>query len=248
MFLMQYCHTKAEAKFLENMDKRGISTLLLDYNQKLFLTDKEKTDLEKELNQILDKHSINKNNVYIGGFSSGGNIAILLGNDLIKTKNKLQPKGVFVVDSPLDLENLYQDAQKDIQEKSNNDAVEECHFIINMFDKNLGKPVYSIQNYAYYSPYLISKNTVENLKYLKNIKVRFYCEPDLEWQIENRNRTYEDLNAFKLEKTSDALKELGSKKMELIKTKNRGFRANGDKNPHTWNLVEHENLINWMLN
>ncbi len=166
-------HTKAEAKFLENMDKIGISTLLLDYNQKLFLTDKEKTDLEKELNQILDKHSINKNNVYIGGFSSGGNIAILLGNDLIKTKNKLQPKGVFVVDSPLDLENLYQGAQKDIQEKSNNDAVEEGHFIINMFDENLGKPVDSIQNYAYYSPYLISKNTVENLKIQKILKFDF---------------------------------------------------------------------------
>ena len=240
-------NTKTEAKFLRNIEKEGVTTLLLNYNQKLFLTDSEKTEYAKILNTILDKNKVQKENIFIGGFSSGGNISILLSNFLLKTKNAIQPKGMFVVDSPLDLEELYNGAKRDVKKNVNSEAVEEGKFLIELFENEIGKPSDSIEKYKLISPYLISCNSTNNIDYLKNIKTRFYCEPDLEWQMKNKSRKYEELNAYKLEKTYSSLLNLGAKKAEFIKTKNRGIRANGEKHPHSWNIVERESLLKWIL-
>lgn len=240
-------NTKSEAKFIDKIENEGITTILLDYNQKLYLDEFEKEDLSKKLNSILTENEISKKNIFIGGFSSGGNITIILSNYLIENQNELQPKGIFIVDSPFDLEELYKSAKKDIQLNKNIEAVEEGKFIVNFFEQNLGNPETNIEKYKALSPYLISQNSVNNIEYLKNIKIRFYTEPDLEWQSLNRHRKYEDLNAYKVEKTWEALKRLGNEKAEFIKTENLGIRANGEKHPHSWSIVEKEDLIKWIL-
>lgn len=240
-------NTKTEANFLKNIENDGVTTLLLNYNQKLYLTDNDKIEYAKAINNILDENKIIKRNVFIGGFSGGGNISIILSNYLLKTKNEIQPKGVFTVDSPLDLEELYNGAKNDIEKNVSEDAVNEGLFLVEMLENEIGKPNENIEKYKEFSPYLISSNTITNIEYLKNIKVRFYTEPDLEWQHKNRNRKYEDLNAYKLEQTYNSLMNLGSKKVEFVKTKNRGIRANGEKHPHSWNIVERESLLKWMI-
>jgi hypothetical protein len=239
-------NTKKEAFFLRDLEKEGITILLLDLNKKLYLTDEEQQNYAKILNNALDSNKITKENVFIGGFSSGGNIAFILSNYLIKSKNSIIPKGVFVVDSPLDLEHLYKGAQNNIKLKANSDAYNEGIFITELFEKELGKPTGNLEKYKQFSPYLMSLNASENIANLKNIKVRFYTEPDLEWQKKNRSRMYDDLNAYALEKTHETLIKLGNAKSELIKTQNRGIRANGEKNPHSWNIVEKQSLLNWL--
>lgn len=239
-------NTKTEAKFLKDLEKKGITTLLLNYNQKLYLTENEKVEYSKSINSIFDKNEVTKENIFIGGFSSGGNVSVLLANYLLKTENLIQPKGIFIVDSPLDLEELYNGAKSDIKRNLDKDAIEEGKFLVEMLEQEIGKPEISIEKYKTLSPYLISSNSTINIENLKNIKVRFYCEPDLEWQMKNRGRKYEELNAYKLEKTYNSLVNLGSKKAEFIKTKNRGIRANGEKHPHSWNIVESESLLKWI--
>ena len=82
---------------------------------------------------------------------------------------------------------------------------------------------------------------------MKNLKIRFYTEPDLKWWKENRKNDFEDLNAFYIEKLADKLKsEFGNTNVELIKTENRGYRANGERHPHSWSIVNEKDLINWM--
>ncbi|MCQ9636341.1 hypothetical protein MP477_15390 [Chryseobacterium sp. WG23] len=240
-------HTKMEAGFLKDIEKDGITTLLLDYNQKLFLTEAEKEEYSETLLSILDRHNVDKKNVFIGGFSGGGNIAFLLSGYLIKNNNSVQPKGMFVIDSPIDLEQLYYNAQKDISANIDADAAEEGKFLVELFEKELGKPSENQGKYKTALPYLISSNSIENIQYLKGIKTRFYCEPDLEWQQQNKGRKWEDLNAFVLKKANESLLNLGSQKSEYIETKNRGIRANGKKHPHSWNLVERGELVRWML-
>lgn len=239
-------NTKAEAGFLKNIEKEGITTLLLNSNQKLFLTESEKEEYARSLNKIFNKNKIKKENVFIGGFSSGGNVALLLSSYLIKSHDFIQPKGLLVVNSPIDLEQLYHNAERDIMANADSDAVEEGRFLTTLFKKELGKPSENLEKYKIASPYLMSCNSVENIQYLKDIKTRFYCEPDLEWQKSNRNRKFEDLNALMLKKGYEALMNLGNKNAEYIETKNRGIRANGKKHPHSWNLVEHGELVNWM--
>jgi hypothetical protein len=240
-------HTKTEAAFLKDIEKEGISTLLLDYNRKLYLTEVEKEEYAKTLNTIFIENNIKKENIFMGGFSSGGNVAILLSSYLIKTENPIQPKGLIAVDSPIDLEELYKGAKNDVKKNKDADAVAEGKFLIDLLGKEIGTPKENIEKYKSFSPYLISSNSTEHIKYLKNIKVRLYCEPDLEWQLKNKDRKYEDLNAFKLEKAYHSLLKLGNQQVELIKTTGRGIRANGQKHPHSWNIVERENLIQWIL-
>jgi CRISPR/Cas system endoribonuclease Cas6 (RAMP superfamily) len=206
----------------------------------------EKIEYAKSLNSILDKNEIKKENIFIGGFSSGGNVSVLLTNYLLKTKNSIQPKGIFAVDSPLDLKELYNGAKRDIKRNLDKDAIEEGKFLVEMLEQEIGKPEVSIEKYKTLSPYIVLSNSTTNIEHLKNIKVRFYCEPDLEWQMKNKGRKYEELNAYKLEKTYISLVNLGSKNAEFIKTKNRGIRANGEKNTHSWNIVERESLLKWI--
>lgn len=240
-------NTKNEANFLKNIEKDGVTTLLLDFNQKLYLTNKEKIEYAKIINSILDKNKIKKENIFIGGFSSGGNISIILSNFLLKTKDIIQPTGAFAVDSPLDLEELYNGAKKDIEKNISEDAVNEGFFLVELLEKEIGKPNENIEKYEEFSPYLMSSNSTTNIEFLNTIKIRLYCEPDLEWQQKNRSRKYEDLNAYKLEKTYNSLLNLGSNTVEFVKTENKGVRANGEKHPHSWNIVERESLLKWMM-
>lgn len=241
-------HTENEAKFLKNIGREGVTTILLNENMKLYFSDLEKEAFSTTLNLIFEQNKIVKENVFMGGFSSGGNLALLMTNYLIKTKNDLQPKGLFVIDSPLDLEKLYNGAVEDIQKNVSEEAVEEGKYLIQLLNDEIGNPKTDIENYKQFSPYLISCDSKENIEFLKNIKIRFYCEPDLEWFLKYKNRTYEELNAFQLEMTYNSLLKLGAEKAEFIKTVNRGFDVKGNKKPHSWNLVEKENLLKWILN
>ncbi|TDE46753.1 hypothetical protein E0I26_01330 [Flavobacterium rhamnosiphilum] len=239
-------NTKTEAKFLKGIEKEGVTTLLLNHNQKLYLTESEKIEYAKKLNDIFGENKIEKKNIYIGGFSSGGNVSVVLSNFLLKTKNTIQPKGVFVVDSPLDLEKLYGNAKEDIKRNRDKDAIEEGLFIVDLLDNEFGELSKNRKKYEEFSPYLISSNSTSNIYYLKDIKTRFYFELDLKDKFKETGRKYKDLNAYHLERANKALQSLGSKKSETIITKNRGYRANGDRNTHSWNIVERQSLLRWI--
>ncbi len=240
-------NTKTEAKFLTDLDQEGITTLLLGVNHKLYLTELEKIEISNQLDSIFENNHLKYENIFIGGFSSGGNIALLLSNHLLETKNNIEPSGVFAVDSPLDLEALYNGAKKDVKNNIHPDAVAEGNFIIELFEKEIGKPNEEIDRYKAMSPYLISCNSTINMQNLSKIKTRFYCEPDLDWQMKNRQRNYNDLNAYKMEMVHQALLNMCSIHTEFIKTTNRGIRANGERHPHSWNIVERDSLIKWIL-
>ncbi|WP_333600887.1 hypothetical protein [Flavobacterium sp.] len=239
--------TQKEAVFLKDIEQEGITTLLLDINQKLYLRENKKQEYAKLLNTILNQNKVLKQNVFIGGFSSGGNLAAVLCDYLLKTKDQLQPKGMFAVDSPIDLERLYKTAKKSVVENVDKAAYNEGLFLGELLETELGNPQKDLTKYKEFSPYLVSTNSTNNIAALKDIKVRFYTEPDLAWQKKNKNRNYEDLSAYSLDKAIQALKTLGSKKAEFITTKERGFRANGERHPHSWNIVERDGLLKWML-
>jgi hypothetical protein len=237
---------KIEAKkIVDNALGADVAVLLMSFNQHLVLSPTEKQNLSDWIAEALG--GIGDVPFYLGGFSSGGNVALLLSNHMAATKEGIQPSGVFVVDSPIDLERLYLAAQKDIKRNVNGGAVSEGHMLISTMDNAFGPPADSLHNYEAVSPYLFSKHNTHNVAALKNIKVRLYTEPALDWQQANRQRTYEDLNAFMLENLSMDLKKDGFKHVELITTENKGYRANGQRHPHSWSIVDGNGLVKWML-
>lgn len=241
-------NTLSEFKISDISTKNGFSVLAMNLNQRLFLKQTEKQKLAELLEQIIYENNLTKENIFIGGFSSGGNISLLISDYLVQNKSKIQPKGVFIVDSPVDLLALYKTSQKNLKLNFSETSIQEASWIKNFFDKELGNPKQGITNYENNAPFTLETQNIQNLRNLKNLKIRFYTEPDLEWWKENRKNKFEDLNAYYIEKLSDNLKaKFGNKNIELIKTKNKGYRINGERHPHSWSIVNPNDLLKWMM-
>lgn len=240
-------NTKNEFPIIEKATKQNISVVLMDYHNKLFLKDDELRDLTTLYTSIFENLNLNSKNIYIGGFSGGGNVSLLLSNYLVKEKNKLQPKGVFIVDSPIDLLGLFRVAEKNIASNFSEDAVGEAKWVVNQFTTDFGNPKDSLLKYETFAPFTYETKNTSNLAFLKDIKIRFYTEPDLIWWKTNRNIDKEDLNAFFIEELYKNLQLQKFPKVELITSQNKGYRANGTRHPHSWSIVDRDELLKWML-
>ena len=239
---------KREFPIVELAKENRVALLLMNFNGRLWLEETEKHYLEKVLKQAIKQNQISTDNIYLGGFSSGGNVSLILTNYLIDTESVLKPKGVFIVDSPIDLLELYHCSQRNVERNFSIGSVNESKMIIASFDEHFGLQENGMGQYKRYSPYLYSSGNIKNLKALKDTKIRFYTEPDTLWWKENRKNEYEDMNAYYIKKLALELESaFKSGKIELIETQNKGIRANGYRHPHSWSIVDKEDLIDWIL-
>jgi hypothetical protein len=239
--------TKREFKVIEIAKQNSIAVMYMNYNQKLWLEKDEKQKLAEQLQNILLENRLPLNDIYIGGYSSGGNVSFLISSFLNENKNfKFKPKGVFMVDSPIDLVALYKSSEKNLKRNFSEVSVTESTWIIETLEKRLGNPYNDISKYQEYSSYTSETNTIANLKGLKNTKIRLYTEPDILWWKENRMADYDQLNSFYIKRLSNDLKKSEFNQVEYIPTENKGYRENGDRHPHSWSIVDKEELMKWI--
>lgn len=223
------------------------AVLKMNLNMRLWLSESEKNALEFSLLNIIKKYELNTKNTYIGGFSSGGNVSLLITDHLKKNKSALQPKGVFIVDSPIDLLGLYKNAQDNIKKDYSEVAINEANWIVSTFDKTFGVGDTSLVHYENKSPYSSESHKLTNLSNLDKINIRMYSEPDTLWWKKERGTPYEQMNAYYIgELYKDLTTMYGSKRIEYVTTKGKGYRANGDRHPHSWSIVDKKKLIEWM--
>ena len=158
-----------------------------------------------------------------------------------------QPKGVFIVDSPIDLFALYESSLKDVASPNfDEERLAEPKWIINYFEEEFGKDSLLI-NIQKVSPFT-NKNKYTSVPNLKNSKVRFYTEPDSLWWKENRQTDFESTNAYTIQQIASDLKSKNSNQLELIETEGKGYRSNGERHPHSWSIVDLNELINRINN
>jgi hypothetical protein len=240
--------TKEEFKIVEDAIKNGISVLLMNFNRHLWIEKEDSEELKAEIEAVIKENNLNKEQVFIGGMSIGGTVAISLSAFLVESKATFNVKGVFVIDSPIDLYTLYESAQKDLARKDfSEERLQEPKFIVGYFEDMFGGGDSLLQNIQKVAPITTSKKNIENISTLKEIKLRLYTEPDTLWWQENRQTDFENTNASVLQKTNEILKENNWNQVELIQTKDKGYRANGERHPHSWSIVEVTNLITWIL-
>ncbi len=238
---------KREFKIVQPALKKGIALVLMKFNRRLWLNTQEKFRLASTFNQLFAKYDLYSTNIFIGGFSSGGNLSLLLANHLAETDNLIQPKGVFSIDSPVDLLGLYKTAQRNIQHNFSPISVQESIGIIQRFDQDFGTPEDSLENYEMAAVYTKKTNNTHNLTHLDKVKIRLYTEPDIQWWKANRQNEYEDMNAYFIKHLADELIKKYGNQVEYIPTQNKGFRANGQRHPHSWSIVDIDKLLTWML-
>ena len=238
---------KREFKIIDIALKNNVAVVLSNFNQKLWLEENEKYQLAKKLQSIIVEHKL-PNNVFIGGFSSGGVVSLLISNFIIGMKQfYIDPKGVFIIDSPIDLVGIYNASEKDVKRNFSGTSIEESIWLLEMFRDKFGDPIENIEKYEYNAVFTFHTNNTNNLKKLKNTKIRLYTEPDTLWWKKNRMTDYDQTNAFFIQKLSESLKLKGYDKVEYIPTINKGYRANGERHPHSWNIVNKDDLIKWIL-
>ena len=239
---------KEQFKILPIAKKNNVAVLMMNYNQKLYLSEEEKLQLANQLRGVLSVHKLPVENLFIGGFSSGGNVSLLLGAYLSEHTNLgIKPKGVFIADSPIDLSALYFTSEKNIERNFSEVSVQESTWIIKTLGEQFGDPNVDISKYEQYSVFTSKTSNIKNLEGLKNIKLRLYTEPDTLWWKENRMADYDQMNAYYIKKLSKTLEAHNFKDVEYIATKNRGYRANGERHPHSWAIIDENKLMQWIL-
>ncbi|MFC4143518.1 hypothetical protein ACFSNA_02605 [Pedobacter mendelii] len=195
------------------------------------------------LNEVL-KAKVNEydtKSVVLGGFSSGGAIATRYAEYLVSKNVNVDLKGLFVVDPPLDLHRVY---------LAGIHMLTSCDGIIKRDGASIktqleeafgGSPAEQIDRYTSNSSFTASIKDGGNARFLINIPIRLYSEPDLDFVKKNYCDKLEkvDINVTDLEALNDYLLKNGNNRCEYITTSGRGF--------HSWNIIEPNNCLQWII-
>ena len=236
--------THSESKIPNEAAANGIAVLLMNFNEHIMMSDTERKEVIDIISGAVTQHKVNAENTFIGGFSSGGNVTMFLAKSLLaSTGSPIQLKGVFAVDSPLDLSHVYEASKRRVERPGKPEFKGEARMVLALLDSALGDPATNVAAYEARSP--LTTSTASALP-LKDLPVRFYTEPDTTWWMQNREDSYADMNAFALERLHATLKSVGNTHAEFITTKDRGIQR-GNRHPHAWSIVAEQDLVKWML-
>lgn len=213
-----------EFGILKTAKQHRIAVVYVNYNQKLWFEQGELDSLSHQIQEIFTKHALPNTNVFFGGFSSGGNVALHLGNYVTKHTNfGIQPKGIFIVDSPIDLAALYRSAEKNVKRNFSDVSVQEGRFLLKMLGERFGNPAEAIEAYEKYAVFTSQTNYTDNLSGLQDTKLRFYTEPDTLWWRQQRMADYEQMNAFYIKRLSEQLTAKNFKHVTYIPTEKKAI-------------------------
>ncbi len=251
VFFDEYRDTVNKTPIIDLALKNQLATLFVTTNNPVeFLFDQSKmTELERYIYEAVRKNHIPKDNMLYCGMSLGGTRALKMAafSQTIQSTYKLIPKAIAICDAPLDMVRNYHECKKASDLNLNPVGAGESEAVASYLKSKLkGTPAEKMNAYINYSPFCYTAVNGGNAKAFKNIYLRCYTEPDVNWWIENRGRDYYGMNAIDLAALVNQLKILGSKKAELITTTGKGFQE-GSRHPHSWSIVDENELVEWFV-
>ncbi len=133
--------TRAESRIADTAAANGIAVLMLNFNRHIVMSEAEQQEVIGTIAGAVAAHGVDASNTVIGGFSSGGNVSVLLAKALLRSAEPpVQLKGVFAVDSPLDLVHLYECSKRDLTKTTFPEYKDEARYLIAFLDSTLGSP------------------------------------------------------------------------------------------------------------
>lgn len=213
-------------------------------------TDKEIATLDEIIVTALDKYKLSHKPKFLAGMSLGGTMALRYGEFcfLNKSKSGFQPNAIAICDAPLDMVRMWHEQEQAIKNNYHPNAVGEARWVLHYLKKNLGgSPYESMEKYIDYSPFVYSDEDRSKIELFKHIPIRMYHEPDIEWWVENRGKDYNTINSIDLAGFYNYLKQAGNMEVELITSSNKRKDYKKGSSPHTWTIVDNEELVVWFL-
>ena len=207
-------------------------------------------EIEKYIFQVIDQFGIPKQNLLFCGMSLEGTRALKLAifSQSEDSRYHLKPMAIAICDAPLDMIRFHKEMVKAKELNYHSAAANEGAWVSAYLEKNLGgSPLDTLEAYLRYSPYNYLNNGGPHLESLKDIAIRAYTEPDVEWWMETRRKDFYGMNAIDLAALINTLNIRGNTKAELILTQNKGFHPDGTRHPHSWSIVDEKEMIQWFL-
>jgi hypothetical protein len=200
--------------------------------------------LHRIIEDVRSKHQLTGLPYYIGGFSIGGSAAIKYAQD-----STIKPKAVFGIDPPLDFERFYRSCERDIRLSVNREPSEENVYMVGRIEKEFGGTPYdALANFYRISPYSYTDQSQRAVKKMLDLPIRIYSEPDIDWWLKERDLDLTGVNITECSAMINELRRLGNSKAELIVTADKGFRKPQNvRHPHSWSIVDNEELLEWLL-
>lgn len=205
--------------------------------------------LDTLLKEIYSKYQIPENKFIIGGHSLGGTGAVLYAERCFQLNKKLKPNMVFGVDPPLDMKRMWKNCIRNQKINFSEISAREGKFMQDFLTRKFGgSPAKFPDVYRKWSPYFHEDEKGGNARYLTEIPVRFYCDPDINWGIENRRANSESMNLFDLTGIIVQLKLQGNTKAELVTALGKGYFADGRRHPHAFSILDADEFLQWVEN
>lgn len=240
---------KSPYKFTEIALENDMMVLITNTSKQFpefFTSDSTIKLLDEIINEVVIKHNIPKDNIFVGGISSSGTRALRYAQYCAEGKSDIKVRGVFIVDSPLDLERFYNSAY---YHKMNftEGMLWEANLMIPLFESLFnGSPKEQNEAYRNSSVFSHTDSLGGNAPLLKNTDILIFHEPDIDWWITERGCSYYDINSYDLVAFTVLLKKIGKGNVELITTTGKGFDSKGKRKPHSWTIVDEDYLITWI--
>ena len=199
--------------------------------------------------EVIKKYNVPSGKFIIGGHSIGGNGALLYAANAFAINNEktIKPNLVFAVDPPLDMKRLWESFMYFRKINFSKTSVDEADYFIKRFETELGgTPLEKSKSYEKISSFYRDAQEGGNAKYLKSVPVRLYCDPDVNWYIENRRTPIEHTNLADLTACIVQLKMLGNDDAELITNIGKGYFPDGRRHPHAFSQLDSAEFLKWV--
>ncbi len=240
--------TPPETKLHQVGYSNNIMTVFFAGGNKLYADSITQVKLTAVLNDVIYRYKVKTDKFVLGGFSGGGMIALRyveLCNEF-PLKFPIKPRGVFTVDSPIDIFTIYEQLEESAKNNYSELAVEEALRAMAHINNDYGVPRENISTYAKLTAFSMNKDYCQNELFLKNTAIRTYHDVDIAWRIINRNQTVHRSNYEVTAELINRLVLMGNTKAEFMQSFQTGYRSNGQRHPHSWSIVNEVEFMQWM--
>ncbi|WP_222164883.1 MORN repeat-containing protein [Edaphocola aurantiacus] len=225
---------------------QGIAVIVLSVNQRITLTDELRSVMNTMISDAMIQFKLPQDKCVMGGWSAGGLFSLRyteLANEQ-PGKTAVKPLAVFSCDGPCDIKNIYYSFQRKLKQQPG--AAEPTYGIRELEQYCGGTPDAVPERYVYYSCYSHDQPEGGNARFLNKTAVRIYNDVDPVWWMENRGVDMYELNALDQTAMIIALQQMGNTQAEFINAFGKGYRIEGFRHPHSWSIIDPEELLQWI--
>lgn len=248
-------------KFMQQCHDNNILSVVLstNYNKGLEADTAAMNFLNASFSDIIERYKVPAEKFILSGLSLGGENALQYTEISRSGKfyTSIKPLACIGVDPPVDMATLYYRAKEEIElytkdsanlTDSKKAALNEDYFLIDYFQQLYGgSPDEVPQRYIGGSQYSHSEADGGNAKYLIDVPVRIYTDPDITWQMKNKSRDFYHMNCTDQSAMINLLQINGNKRAEFIPALGKGYRLDGTRHPHSWSIVDSDECVQWIL-